>query len=101
MSISFVYQLTTNTASTEGVQLQHMKVKGMKRTPGVSSFVSHVEDIGAYLLPLFVNAATVVPPEHHATTEVHILGTAGNYSERSREGHSGVFTTMKPIASVR
>lgn len=48
-------------------------------TPGISSFASHVEDIGSYFAPLFVNAAKLVPPPFQADTEVHILGTAGEY----------------------
>jgi hypothetical protein len=79
--VRFVYQLVGTPAAGEvgGVQMQtqHIKAKGMKMTPGVSSFASHVEDIGEYFAPLFVNAATVVPLEYHAATEVHILGTAG------------------------
>jgi Golgi nucleoside diphosphatase len=59
------------------VQIEHLKAKGMKMTPGLSSFASRVEDVGEYLTPLFENAATVVPPEFQASTEVYVLGTAG------------------------
>lgn len=76
-SARFVYQLTSSSSSSDGVQMQHIKAKGMKMTPGVSSFASHTHDLGDYFAPLFVNAASVVPPEHHAAMEVHILGTAG------------------------
>lgn len=59
------------------MQIEHIKAKGMKMTPGVSSFTSHVEDIGDYFAPLFEQAAGAVPLVHQASTEVHILGTAG------------------------
>jgi hypothetical protein len=67
------------------VETKHIKAKGMKMTPGISSFASHVEDIGEYFAPLFVNAAAVVPLEHQAATEVHILGTAGDGDMRPLE----------------
>ena len=78
--VRFVYQMTiSSTNASSGGQLQHIEGKGMKMTPGVSSFASRPHDIGAYFVPLFMNAASVVPPEHHAALEVHILGTAGEY----------------------
>jgi hypothetical protein len=52
-------------------------VKGLKVTPGLSSFSDRMHEIEDYLIPLFVNAQTHIPVAFHDNTTVHVLGTAG------------------------
>jgi len=52
--------------------------KGLKVSPGVSSFVGdHPRAAAEYLRPLFEHAAKIVPPELHKTTPLHLKATAG------------------------
>ena len=53
-------------------------IKGMKCTPGLSSFSNApAADIVNYLLPTFLDAAQIIPRSCHKTTKVYIKGTAG------------------------
>lgn len=66
-----------NDFDANALRIYHVKTKGMKVTPGVSSFVDHIEDVKSYFAPIFLKAANIIPTEFHASTEVYILGTAG------------------------
>lgn len=50
---------------------------GGKVRPGLSSFVDNPRDIAAYLMPLLVNAASLIPTEALQETRLFIKGTAG------------------------
>lgn len=50
---------------------------GMKVTPGLSEFSGREGELGAYLRPLFEEAATSIPEDHHSSTLVYLKGTAG------------------------
>ena len=53
-------------------------IKGMKCMPGLSSFSkAPPADIVAYLLPTFLDAASIIPKSCHKSTKVYIKGTAG------------------------
>ena len=53
-------------------------LKGMKSTPGLSSFSnSSAAEITGYLLPTFLDAAKIIPKSCHKATKVYIKGTAG------------------------
>lgn len=52
-------------------------IKGMKVTPGLSSFVNNPTAAVDYITPLFDDAASRIPSEMHQATPVYIKGTAG------------------------
>jgi hypothetical protein len=68
--------------------------KGLKVTPGLSSFSDHMEGIEEYLMPLFTDAARHIPPEYHINTTVFILGTAG-MRLLSHEVQENIWFTVK------
>ena len=74
--VSFVYKITKSSSQNE-VKIDNVMRKGLKMTPGISSFVENLAGIRSYYVPLFVKAATAIPVEYQSSTEVHILGTAG------------------------
>jgi Golgi nucleoside diphosphatase len=45
--------------------------------PGLSSFVTQPEKTVDIMLPLFINAAQMIPVRYHEKTQVFIKGTAG------------------------
>ena len=48
-----------------------------KARPGLSTFTTHPDDTVAYITPLLMNAAEVIPPDKHKYTKIYIKGTAG------------------------
>ena len=50
---------------------------GKKVTPGISSFHSHPNDVAAYMAPVLVHAASLIPAKYHNITHVYIKATAG------------------------
>ena len=51
--------------------------KCLKVKPGLSSFFSDLDSIGEYLIPLFVDAARIIPTQYLNETSIHVIGTAG------------------------
>lgn len=48
-----------------------------KVVPGLSSFKNYPDESSAYLAPLLINAATIIPVSQQSKTIVHIKATAG------------------------
>lgn len=69
----FVYKIVID---SEG-ERQVTGTNGGKVRPGLSSFHDHPQDAGAYIAPLLVNSATMIPESYLSDTELFIKGTAG------------------------
>ncbi len=69
----FVYKIVVD---SEG-ERQVTGTNGGKVRPGLSSFHDHPQDAGAYIAPLLVNSATMIPESYLHETELFIKGTAG------------------------
>lgn len=73
-SRSFVFKYELDESNVRIIS----STKGVKVTPGLSSFVDGTqESIEDYLLPMFYAAVKIIPEDKHNTTVVYIKGTAG------------------------
>lgn len=54
-----------------------MGKKGPKVKPGLSTFVTHPQDLKEFIKPLFIEAQSLVPQDEWADTPVYIKATAG------------------------
>jgi hypothetical protein len=71
---------------------------GKKAKPGLSTFISHPQDIFSYLLPILREAADIIPAEHHRNASLYIKGTGGMRSLSEQEQDliwNHVFTELK------
>lgn len=51
--------------------------KAKKLTPGLSSFNKEPQNTVEYMMPVFLRAVELIPPESASTTVAYIRGTAG------------------------
>ena len=73
-SRSFVFKYELDESNVRIIS----STKGVKVTPGLSSFVDATEDdIKDYILPMFYAAVKIIPEDKHNTTVVYMKGTAG------------------------
>jgi len=78
-SRSFVYNITeSNSTPSETSSRSITSIPRAKVRPGLSTLVHNsTEDIVAYMAPLLIDAAAVIPPSYYKSTQVYIKGTAG------------------------
>lgn len=69
----FVFRVTLNENDLRNVSSYSCG----KVVPGLSSFKLYPEEASAYLAPLLINAAQIIPRAKQPTTIVHIKATAG------------------------
>lgn len=73
-SRSFVFKYELDESNVRIIS----SIKGVKVTPGLSSFVDATQDsIKEYILPMFYTALKIIPQDKHNTTVVYMKGTAG------------------------
>ena len=63
--------------ASSGEKREIERLTTMKAVPGLNAFEDDPEKAVDTLAPLFVHAATVVPPEYHSETLVYVQATAG------------------------
>jgi Golgi nucleoside diphosphatase len=77
ISSSYIYE-NENNDSEVGKKKRKVDVyTGEKVRPGLSTFADNPLDSIEYIIPLFVNAASIIPKQFHNSTQVFIKGTAG------------------------
>lgn len=73
-SRAFVFHRSFDTQSNA---ISIVSTKGLKVTPGLSSFSESMHNINGYLIPVLEDAMIHVPHEFRANTTINMLGTAG------------------------
>ena len=75
----YVYFNVTSIAEERGLMSSRniTAIPCGKRRPGLSSFASRPTGAVDYIRPLLMDAAAIIPVNHHETTKLYIKGTAG------------------------